>query len=1059
MDRDEYGSSSDDDSIEEGKTRAKLYSLFREKLGQKLAGPSENRPGATALEEIEALTLDYVKSEEADTLKENLQTFYKNFNELEDDGHAIDIVKPEIEAFNFKLGVTDSNRQSVLHCIKRVLPDEFTSQTSGYLLKFNTPVCIMADVDSSNQKMIAKLYKKDKFKSSNPADLDELVNDAERERVLVKGKVLETDADSISIVFDCKSRVLENIIHDNKNCFITKYVDAHMRKRLQTLYDFMNSDHKPQSLTSRLCAILEDRKPKQIEPVLMDEDFPFLEEDPSKQQPNPPDVQITVVQTEDKNLPTKDKPKNPEDNGGQTNLVPWNTNWEPKHDILIVTPPMPPENPAPYFFPFQDDLDEESYFNERSTLNPLNPFYEENSYWNNRFGPSQYPDSILPMPNQHSKKFLQEINPNNRRNTAWREPIPQLPETDLYSDESDSESLESSKVASSNQPKPIDLVLFTMTQNKDESSKTAAQKKDSIKFTWFKHLTAAQKEAVINAISCQHQYLIHGPPGTGKSSTLLAIIDAVWKAKLRVMIVTESNKALDHLLTEYVNLGMAKARRMKSCQEKTERLAVIEHRRASVCRFGNKWLTANENRRYLFEEIKHKKLKDLDPNYRRNHDTQNQICKEIIRNSRVVFTTINVFHDGNKRNYLQDMKFDYCIMDEACQTIPIDSLMPLNPVKRVVWAGDHKQLGVKINSMAVKKYLEVSFFEMMLSKKEELATDGSPVYSLLNRQFRMHSELMDTSRKLFYDNLLEDDDSVKGITLSDLRFVEPGNHLIPLDRPLIWIDNSHLESEPRKRQTINVFEQMIVARLLIELICHMKVQPDQIGVICAYHNQKNFIVTLLKHIAINEKDKQALRRVTVSTVDAFQGSEKEVIILATTRSNDSADIGFLEDPRRFNVSITRAKRLLVVVGNFETLKINLNFRELYSLAAEKGGLFEADSNVEKVRERMFELEKKAARGNKKNTWSEETSKLNDTHQFLLALNGWLLKFGRDVFYSSKDIKVQFVKQLPKVIKPPPVSPPVNNYTETAAPDHGEGEAIIEEENPSHKQRTKKRGRK
>jgi len=548
----------------------------------------------------------------------------------------------------------------------------------------------------------------------------------------------------------------------------------------------------------------------------------------------------------------------------------------------------------------------------------------------------------------------------------------------------------------------------------------------SIPYTWFNYLTPSQRESVMNSLTCDHFYLIHGPPGTGKSSTLLAIIDAIWKAEMTVMIVTKSDAGLDHLVRTYAKIGKNKKISSFTETEKNEFRERVHKRQSTMCRFGYTWTTAEDCKKYLFEDIFVKRYAQSFKIYQPNEANKSKIVKELLSNIRVIFTPLDVFYNNTQSNYLKDMKFDYCIIDEACQCRITESMMPLESVDRVIYAGDQKQLGVMTNHPNASADAKLSLFEKMISKIDKLPPNSKQVFSMLNIQFRMNSELMDISRSLFYDDLLQDDEKVKSICLRDFSKVVPGSGLIPLDRPLIWIDNPRFESQPRKGQFVNVYEQIIIAYLLIELVCNMGVLPDQIGVICGYNNQRNFIKTLLNHIAKHEKDKEPLRDIKVSTVDAFQGQEREVIIFATTRSNEGLSIGFLDKAKRFNVSVTRARRLLIVVGNIETLKKDNHYCKLYNLAAEKGGLLEAVVNVEDTKQKMISLDGNQARNQKSSVVIDEGSKLHNPIQFDLALNGRLYNFGKQVFLSSKDFNVKFAKQHPKLLNQKGPSPPSNN---------------------------------
>ncbi len=955
---------------------------------------------------LEESLLEQIRTYCASTMRNNIYNMNKTFEKLEDEGLAVKMENCKVLREDQRLGVTPIHNYSLLRCNKRLLNDTYKCQTSGYMLNFNSTVCIMSTSKCKNHKQIKKLFYNKKLQDCNPLDLHDILKTAEEDKVLVKGRVIETDAESLAIVFFCRADKLQAIV-DEKSCFIIQHIDANIERKITSLIRHYKSKNKSQSLLNNINRFINDLPLDQGKPVDMENEFKFLKPvEPSPAPQTEPDQPGSNQLNEKPPEDIPQEPKEPEQVDVNREvatfeietLVPWDLEWQAKQlemqidffNQMLIQPPIQPTPPLDEYQ--NEDMDEDQYHYDHHDRSDRNrPPVKENR---------NAPSSISNRQNE-----TEDLDSSSDR-IIVKPPTP-IPAIKPLPAPPQQKPIEVPKMPEKNRPPP---------QEPEIEDKIEQISPKQVPYNWFKTLNQRQQDAVKNSLGCDHFYLIQGPPGTGKSTTLLAIIDAIWKEDKSVMIVTQSDAALDHLLKSYANIGVKKKKSIRSPAEKKELIQRIQKRQSSICRFGYKWSVANSCKKYLFEDLVTKRYAESFDKNIPNEANKRRIVKEIQSMMRVVFTPLEAFYHKIHSNYLKDMKFDYCIFDEACQCRISESMMPLESVDKVIYAGDHKQLGVMANHPKASKDAKLSLFEKMLLKKDKLPPGSKEVFSMLNIQFRMNSELMDISRSIFYDDLLLDDEKAKSICLKDFEKVTRGSGLIPLDRPLMWIDNTLFESQPRKGQFINVYEQMIVARLLIELVCNMGVLPDQIGVICGYNNQRNFIVSLLNHVARHEKDKDRLKEIKVSTVDAFQGQEKEVIILATTRSNEKLSIGFLDEPKRFNVSVTRARRLLIVVGNFETLKNNNHYCKLYSLAAEKGGLLEAVIDVQNIKQKMINLDGNTARNSRPTAVSDESSKLHNPIQFDLALNGRLFEFGKQVFLSSKDINVKLAKQQPKLFK-------------------------------------------
>ena len=286
--------------------------------------------------------------------------------------------------------------------------------------------------------------------------------------------------------------------------------------------------------------------------------------------------------------------------------------------------------------------------------------------------------------------------------------------------------------------------------------------------------------------------------------------------------------------------------------------------------------------------------------YKSIRETEKAIVADIIKNSDVVLTT----NSSAALEEISGVKFDVAIIDEASQTTIPSVLIPIAKARRFILAGDHKQLPPTVLSESAKE-LEVTMFEKLIEKYPDKK-------QLLNVQFRMNKVLMDFPNSEFYDGELICDDDVKDISLGVVR------KSLDLDSPLVFINTSFNEkSHERKlkysKSFMNRFEADLALCISNEYL-KLGLSPSDIGIISPYADQVGFIK--------NRTD------VEVKTVDGFQGREKDVIIISTVRSNKWGNIGFLQDLRRLNVAITRAKKKLIIIGNMETLMSNETYKRL-----------------------------------------------------------------------------------------------------------------------------------
>jgi predicted DNA helicase len=267
---------------------------------------------------------------------------------------------------------------------------------------------------------------------------------------------------------------------------------------------------------------------------------------------------------------------------------------------------------------------------------------------------------------------------------------------------------------------------------------------------------------------------------------------------------------------------------------------------------------------------------------------------------------------------LEGHTFDTLVIDEATQATAPSCWIPITHARRAILVGDHKQLPPTIlNQEAAQSGLQHTLFERLAHHHETAPDAPTSIRSLLRTQYRMHATIMGFSSRTFYDNQLQADETVRHHTLTDLGVTNDAlpndtrHDILDPDAPLVFVDTSALDApehqRPGSHSRENPREAEIVARLATDLL-EAGVAPEQIAVISPYDDQVDRL-----------DDQLDVEGLEVDTVDGFQGREKDVVLISLVRSNDHGEIGFLNEPRRFNVAVTRARRKAVVVGDADTV--------------------------------------------------------------------------------------------------------------------------------------------
>ena len=423
-------------------------------------------------------------------------------------------------------------------------------------------------------------------------------------------------------------------------------------------------------------------------------------------------------------------------------------------------------------------------------------------------------------------------------------------------------------------------------------------------------LNPPQLDAVAFGLASKDVAVIHGPPGTGKTTTLAELIYQAVQHGQTVLACAPSNTAVDNLLEKLVARMPAvvrvghPARVFESLRGHTlDELVdndpstdVVRDMRREVkelIRIAEKGFRSRDGhrrRRELFAEAG--KLRG------QIRSLEKSVIQSVIDSADVVCTTTTIDDE-----LLNTRSFDLVVIDEACQCTVPSVWQAVLRAEKLILAGDHCQLPPTVLSdQAAARGMKDSLMQRLIER------DGESIYRQLTVQYRMHESIMQFSSDTFYDGKLIADASIRKHRLCDLPDVVEK----PLtDSPLEFIDTAGAEYEeqlePDGESKLNPKEADLVIQLIGDLI-EAGVSPEEMGIIAPYAAQVRLLRGKLNVIGLE-----------IDTVDGFQGREKEVIIVTMVRSNHHREIGFLADTRRTNVALTRARRKLIVIGDSATL--------------------------------------------------------------------------------------------------------------------------------------------
>lgn len=435
---------------------------------------------------------------------------------------------------------------------------------------------------------------------------------------------------------------------------------------------------------------------------------------------------------------------------------------------------------------------------------------------------------------------------------------------------------------------------------------------DAMRFPW---LNASQEKAVNEVLWAKDVAVVHGPPGTGKTTTLVEAIFETLRRESQVLVCAQSNMAVDWISEKFVDRGINVLRIGNPTRVNDKMLSFTYERRFEAHPDYPQLWSIRKAIRELRQQRKHADSwhQKMDRLKSRATELELRIRSSLFGEARVIASTLT----GAANRVLEGEKYSTLFIDEAAQALEAACWIAIRKAGRVILAGDHCQLPPTVKSiMALKGGLGKTLMERIVENKPETVT-------LLKMQYRMNEQIMKFSSEWFYNGMVESAPTVSHRGILDY------------DTPMMWIDTAECDGKEEfvgeNFGRINRAEAELTLQTLqqyLEKIGKQRILEESIdvGIISPYRAQ---VQLLRKELRKREFFRPYRHLLTVNTVDGFQGQERDIILISLVRSNDCGDIGFLRDLRRMNVAITRARMKLIILGSSETMTSHPFYKKLY----------------------------------------------------------------------------------------------------------------------------------
>lgn len=435
---------------------------------------------------------------------------------------------------------------------------------------------------------------------------------------------------------------------------------------------------------------------------------------------------------------------------------------------------------------------------------------------------------------------------------------------------------------------------------------------DAMRFPW---LNASQEKAVNEVLWAKDVAVVHGPPGTGKTTTLVEAIFETLRRESQVLVCAQSNMAVDWISEKLVDRGINVLRIGNPTRVNDKMLSFTYERRFEAHPDYPQLWSIRKAIRELRQQRKHADSwhQKMDRLKSRATELELRIRSSLFGEARVIASTLT----GAANRVLEGEKYSTLFIDEAAQALEAACWIAIRKAGRVILAGDHCQLPPTVKSiMALKGGLGKTLMERIVENKPETVT-------LLKMQYRMNEQIMKFSSEWFYHGMVESAPTVSHRGILDY------------DTPMMWIDTAECDGKEEfvgeNFGRINRAEAELTLQTLqqyLEKIGKQRILEESIdvGIISPYRAQ---VQLLRKELRKREFFRPYRHLLTVNTVDGFQGQERDIILISLVRSNDGGDIGFLRDLRRMNVAITLARMKLIILGSSETMTSHPFYKKLY----------------------------------------------------------------------------------------------------------------------------------